>query len=203
MPSMADLSEADLGKTASFKAHFKVLIRPRTLGGLKGTEVELSGPDVNGLLACMTGTLYARGYDIHSTKGETLSVGGPLGVRDTFVVTRHGLPLDMDEQNACQSALTDTAARLYAAAQREAKQGPSYTVEVEDDEAAKTTVLIIEGPDVSGLLGAITSTLSASSCSIVSFGGETTSEGLVRDRFVVQVEGKPLDVGIRAPIKSP
>ena len=69
----------------------------------------------------------------------------------------------------------------------------AYEVMVDD-----ATTLIIEGPDAPGLLGAITSTLSASSCSIITFSGETLKNGKIRDRFVVQVNGKPLEAGVRA-----
>ena len=78
----------DASKSFKLKSAFKVHLRPRTLGGVKGTEIEISGPDVAGLLACITGGLFARGYDVLSTKGETLSGGGPMKIKDTFVVTK-------------------------------------------------------------------------------------------------------------------
>ena len=39
-----------------------------------------------------------------------------------------------------------------------------------------------------------------SSCSVVSFNGTTLPNGHIRDRFVVQVDGAPLDAGCRTPV---
>ena len=108
--------------------------------------------------------------------------------------------MDLDEQAACQTALLDMAVQLYASTKSESSTAVDYSVDVIDGEVDSASVIVIEGPDIAGLLGAITTTLGASSCSIVSFSGETTGEGMIRDRFVVQSNGKPLDEGNRAPI---
>lgn len=165
---------------------------------LPGTELSISGPDVPGLLACITAKLHSRGLAIHSTKGEPLPGGG---IKDTFVVTRYGEPLEPQEEMSMSMELTDVANQLRDRASTKTARRSVYTVSVNDEEEAEATVLYIEGPDAPGLLGAITSTLSAASCSIKGFGGETTGDGIVRDRFVVQQEGKqPLAAGARAPL---
>ena len=161
-----------------------------------GSTIEITGPDVPGLLACLTGHLASRAYDIHSTAGEALSRGMQSGgIRDTFVVTRYNQPLLPDERDSLCASLTELADGLERASRDVKKVSQKYAVDVVDGEVDGATVLVIEGPDASGLLGAITSTLSESSCSIVTFSGETLPTGLVRDRFVVQIDGQPVGSG--------
>ena len=178
---------------------FKVVCKAGSAGEISGTEVSLSGPDVPGLLACITGHFSSRGYNIHSTKGEPLP-GATSGVKDTFVVTYHGGPLGDDEEMSLTQSLREMADQLHVASAKKKKEIQEYSVDVVDGEVDDATTLIIEGPDAPGLLGAITSTLSASSCSIITFSGETLKNGKIRDRFVVQVNGKPLEAGVRAPL---
>ena len=168
-----------------------------------GTSVSVSGPDGPGLLACITATLHARGYNILETKGETLS--GPLqGVKDTFVIARAGAALGAEEEAELAEKLTAVAENLYLSVSRiESKSNRSlYCVDIAEGEgeSAGSSVVTIEGPDADGLLGTITTTLSQSSCTVKSFGGETLSTGEVRDRFVVQVRGKPVIPGAIAPL---
>ena len=76
----------------------------------------------------------------------------------------------------------------YLAASRpEGKvSGSSYRVgiAVGKGEHAGCSVVTVDGPDAGDLLGAITTTLSKSACTVKSFGGETLSSGEVRDRLV-------------------
>ena len=170
--------------------------------GMMGTEIVITGPDVVGLLACISGQLHLRGYDIFSTKGESLQTrpGGKATVRDTFVVTRSGSPLEADEESALEVALGKVATELYQTASKKVETIVQFKVHVDNQEHATGSVLYVEGPDASGLLGAITSTLSTSSCSIISFGGETLAGGAVRDRFVITVDGAKLNEGTRLPL---
>ena len=91
---------------------FKVVCKAGSAGEISGTEVSLSGPDVPGLLACITGHFSSRGYNIHSTKGEPLP-GATSGVKDTFVVTYHGGPLGDDEEMSLTQSLREMADQLH------------------------------------------------------------------------------------------
>ena len=79
---------------------------------------------------------------------------------------------------------------------------PEYTVEILADEAVDSaSVIIVEGPDAPGLLNAITSTLSASSLTVLHAGGKMIPSG-IRDRFVVQSKGEALSPEQHAPLTS-
>ena len=170
---------------------------------MMGTEVVVSGPDTAGLLACITGQLYLQGYDIHSTKGESIILRpGQLTteVRDTFVVTRFGMAIEAEEEAQLCKTLARVADELHKTASKKVETIVQYSITVDNDEVAGASVLYVQGPDASGLLGAITGCLSASSCTIVSFGGETLPQGGVRDRFVISISGAQLTEGQSAPL---
>ena len=70
------------------------------------------------------------------------------------------------------------------------------------EHAGEATLITVEGPDVPGLLNAITTALGVEDCVIVNFKGETAESGQVLDTFIVTRHGHPIDPGEAAVLRA-
>jgi len=164
------------------------------------TQVELVGPDVVGLLAAMTEGIFALGLDVTACLGQGSAKDGE--VKDIFHVHNRGRALTKKELPLLEGALHDTLARLAVKVAASHFLGIERYVVTLEDVSGDMTVVTVKGPDVPGLLNTITSTLTKSKCSVLSFSGETTKGGQAVDMFTVAQHGEAIDTGARAAIVS-
>jgi UTP:GlnB (protein PII) uridylyltransferase len=194
-------AEPVLQVDAAAAAVWRVACTEATYQGERATKVEIQGPDVKGLLACLASRLSSLGCDVIGAGSDTVAVGGgvPPQIRDVFHVQAQGKPIAPESQALLVNALKGTGAAMLSATTRPRDK---YRVVLTPDTARKATHIAIEGPDVPGLLQALTTTLTHAHCSILTFGGETLEDGMVRDTFVVRKAERPIAPGEQAAIES-
>ena len=197
---------------AAAAAVWRVACSEATYQGERATKVEIQGPDVKGLLACLASRLSSLGCDVIGAGSDMVAAGGAAGnggavagggappqIRDVFHVQAQGKPIAPESQALLVNALKGTCAAMLSATTRPRDK---YRVVLTPDAPRTATHIAVEGPDVPGLLQALTSTLADAHCSILTFGGETLDDGQVRDTFVVRKAEKPIETGEQAAIAS-
>lgn len=201
----AKLSLSSIGEPLTDNAAsklFNIKVSNVQYEGQKVTKVEIRGPDVTGLLACLASRISSLGCDIIGAENldDVQQNLMQTSICDVFHVMSGGLPISEDDHPKLENALRGTCAAVVGAA---AKPRDKYHVILTPDEARKATAISVEGPDAPGLLNALTNTLSAAHCSIVTFSGETTDAGEVLDKFIVKgSDGQPISKAAEPSIIS-
>ena len=171
---------------AAAAAVWRVACSEATYQGERATKVEIQGPDVKGLLACLASRLSSLGCDVIGAGSDMVAAGGAAGnggavagggappqIRDVFHVQAQGKPIAPESQALLVNALKGTCAAMLSATTRPRDK---YRVVLTPDAPRTATHIAVEGPDVPGLLQALTSTLADAHCSILTFGGETLDD---------------------------
>ena len=204
LPSLAvanaqDVLLEDAARVRAAKL-FDIVLENVTFEGSMVTRVEVHGPDCSGLLACLVARIASLGCDVVGADSEGVAPElTETRVLDVFYITTQNAPIARVDHEALRNALRATCSTVISAT---AKPRDKYLVTLSPDKERNATHIAVHGPDAPGLLNALTTTLTAAHCSILTFSGETTAHGEAETTFVVQQEGAPLEKAAETPIQA-
>jgi [protein-PII] uridylyltransferase len=163
------------------------------------TVMTVAAPDTPGLLADVTGVLYAHEVSVHAARVFTRSGDPPVALDEIWVEAQNhplGLPLQREVARDIAAVLrgeTPVADILARHGKESAQMAPARTVHLHNDASEAYTVAEIEMSDEKGLLYRLASAMTALGWQIHN-ARVVTGAGEARDTFYVTgSDGRKID----------